>query len=109
MAAKSQPRRFYRSDQRAYAAAVQSLFPQGLPNPADPADRGRADRPERSAVGGFPSRSRNHNSAKRRARYQGSACRSKAIRRTLSTDPAVTALGARMIPDLIATQNVTLA
>src|SRR6202171_4352117 len=68
MAAKSQPRGFFRSYQRAYDAAVQPLLSQGLPEPADPADRSRADRTERGAVGGFPSRNRTQNSGKRRTR-----------------------------------------
>src|SRR5712664_769673 len=88
MAAKSQPRGFFRSYQRAYDAAVQTLLPQGLPEPPDPSDLIRSDRTERGAVGGFPPRNRNRNSGKRRTRYQGSACRTKTIRRTLSANLA---------------------
>src|ERR1700682_3318968 len=88
MAAKSQPRGFFRSYQRAYAAAVQPLLPQGLPEPADPADRSDADGTERAAVGDFPPENRDGTSVKRRTGCQGSACRAKAIRRTLSADLA---------------------
>ena len=89
VAAKPQPRGFSGSDQRALAAAVQPVFSQGLPESADPADRVRTDRAKCGAFGGVSPRSRDRNSARRRARRKTiPPDAAKARRRTVSADLA---------------------
>src|ERR1700722_3196462 len=88
MAAEPQPRGFSGSDRRAFAAAVQPVFSQGLPKSTDPADRGRTDRAKRCAVGGVSSRDRDRDSASHSIGQDGTAGHSKARRRAISTDLA---------------------
>src|ERR1700733_13507239 len=93
--AKSQPCPVHRSRQRAVAAAVQPVFSQDLPEPADPADRVRTDRAKCRAVSGLWPRGRDRNAAERRARRQGPASRAKISRRTVSADLAEAGTGQR--------------
>ena len=131
VAAKSQPRGFPGSGERAVAAAVQPVFPQSLPEPVDPADRVRTDRAKCGAVGGVSARSRDRDFRDRRARRPRSRLprqkppdepyqpiwpkleladesvlppRPQARAPAAPADPAFVALGARMMPDLVATQ-----
>src|ERR1700734_412 len=88
MAAEPQPRGFSGSDRRAFAAAVQPVFSQGLPKSTDPADRGRTDRAKRCAIGSISSRDRDRNPAGPRMGKDGPAGHPKAGRRAISTDLA---------------------
>ena len=86
---------FCRSHQRARAAAVQHLFPQGLPEPADPAGRSRTDRAKCRARRNLSPRSRDRRPAGRRARRDNPASRAQANRATVSADLAAARTGQR--------------